>query len=220
MYFQKPISFFVLIKIPIIRLYTRVWIWLSIISKWLILSNNAIPNQTGCLMMAIVSNYIYLAIHINVIRGAMCNVYINWIPIFVLVTYNGLFINCYNDWAWNMEWKIPYNHQCKNKRPYWLKTKTQNLGIHIISINNLYKMISIRMQVFSRISNKGVRKMLYFKFFFKIKLSKFLLVHFMERWTIFVHIRTHFTYKIGTVTPFLHVDIGMALLRIIWRFQF
>ena len=68
----------------------------------------------------------YLAIHINVIRGAMSNVYINWIPIFVLVTYNGLFINCYNDWAWNMEWKIPYNHQCKNKRPYWLKTKTQD----------------------------------------------------------------------------------------------
>ena len=118
----------------------------------------------------------------------------------------------------NEKYLITINTKTKGFIDYKLGRRT--LGIHIKFINNWYKMISIRMQVFSRISNKGVRKMLYFKFFFKIKLSKFLLVHFMERWTIFVHIRTHFTYKIGTVTPFLHVDIGMALLRIIWRFRF
>ena len=120
----------------------------------------------------------------------------------------------------NEKYLITINTKTKGFIDYKLGRSGLTLGIHIIFINNWYKMISIRMQVFSRISNKGVRKMLYFKFFFKIKLSKFLLVHFMERWTIFVHIRTHFTYKIGTVTPFLHVDIGMALLRIIWRFRF
>ena len=137
----------------------------------------------------------------------MCNVYINWIPIFVLVMYIGLFINYYGDWGWY--------HRMKNI--LLSEILKINAALHIYK-QLIYKIMLIRMPVYACISNKNVSEMLYFKFFFKIKLSMFLLAQFMERWTIFVHIRTHFTYKIDTVTPFLHINIGIALLRIIWLF--